>query len=515
MSFSSRFSVPVQSATRFMLGLLMLLPAGVRAQSAPCLMGGNLDPGFGVVGRVTTPFGSSGAAALAVVLQPDGRMVAAGVAGISVRDFALARYNTDGSPDTAFDTDGQVTTDFGGNNDSITAVALQPDGKIVAAGVTFVGSVFDFALARYHADGSLDTSFGDGGRVQTDFGFGADGAQAIALQPDGKIVAAGFATAVRGGLEDFGLARYLTNGALDMTFGTGGKVMTAVSSSDESAQALALQPDGKIVAVGYARFGGQQDFALVRYLTNGLLDMTFNADGMVTTSLSPTHDRASAAVLQPDGRIVAAGFASTSSTADFALARYTAAGALDPTFDGDGQVTTDFGSKDDSAADVELQPDGKIVVVGNSIMGLRRDFAIARYDPNGMLDATFDTDGKVTTNFGLGDDSASALALQPDGKIVAVGNAVINGRQDFALARYGTCPPPTWISTVNRTETTVTITLNSFTGYTYQLQRAASLTPAAFLDTGSPQTGSTGNVLTFTDPEATGDTAFYGVVTTP
>lgn len=298
------------------LGLfaLLMLPTVAWTQSptpTPCLMDGNLDPTFDADGRVTTPFGFgfSSDGATAVALQPDGKIVAAGIAGVLDLDFALARYNPNGSLDTTFDTDGKVTTDFGSNNDGIGAIALQPDGRIVAVGTARVGSGLNFALARYNKDGSLDPTFGTNGMVTTDFGFGGDGAKAVALQPDGKILVAGFATPIRGQLEHFALARYNPDGSLDTAFDIDGMVTTAFSSSDDSASAVVLQPDGKIVAVGGARFGGLYDFALARYNADGSLDTTFDTDGMVTTAFSSSHDQASAVVLQADGKIVAGLFA--------------------------------------------------------------------------------------------------------------------------------------------------------------------------------------------------------------
>ncbi len=247
---------------------------------------------------MTTDFGGTDIAN-AVVLQSDGKIVAVGQ---DSSDFALARYNADGSLDSSFGTGGKVTTDFGGSDAALAAV-LQPDGKIVAVGT----SAADFALARYNTDGSLDTSFGTGGKVTTDFG-GTDQAWAAVLQPDGKIVAAGLASA------DFALARYNTNGSLDTSFGTGGKVTTSFEGSDQ-ARAVVLQPDGKIVAVGW---DNGVEFALARYNTDGLLDSSFGTGGKVTTDFGGS-DAALAAVLQSDGKIVAVGFANTT---DFALARY-------------------------------------------------------------------------------------------------------------------------------------------------------------------------------------------------
>jgi uncharacterized delta-60 repeat protein len=339
-------------------------PLAVSAQAAP----GDLDLGFGSNGKVLTDFGSSSIdQALAVALQPDGKIVAAGGSG---SDFALARYNADGSLDSSFGSGGKVLTDFGSSSiDGARAVALQPDGRIVAAGTSRAGGSFDFALARYNADGSLDPGFGSGGKVLTDIGSSSfDQALAIALQPDGKIVAAG-----NGG---FALARYNADGSLDSSFGSGGKVLTDAGISNLAA--IALQPDGKIVAAGESLAAGPLDFALARYNADGSLDSSFGSGGKVLTNLG-SLDGARAVVVQVNGKIVAAGYSFAGGSRDFALVRYNADGSLDPGFGSGGKVLTDIGSSSfDAASAAVLQPDGKIVAAG-SIGLITSDFALVRY----------------------------------------------------------------------------------------------------------------------------------------
>jgi uncharacterized delta-60 repeat protein len=412
---------------------------------------GSLDTSFGTGGKVTTPIGNSSDYAYAIALQPDGKIVVAGASSNgSNDDFALARYNPDGSLDTTFDGDGKVTTAVGSGGDVAYAVALQADGKIVVAGSSHNGSNLDFAIARYKANGLLDTSFGASelcppppglctlipgtGIVTTAVGGSHDGAYAIALQPDGKIVVAGFSDI--GGNNDFALARYNPNGSLDTTFHTDGKVTTAVGINLDSARAIALQADGKIVVAGFSDIGGNYNFALARYNPDGNLDTAFGGDGKVTTAVGGDNG-AYAIALQPDGKIVAAGYSFVTNN-DFALARYNPDdGSLDTSFDTDGIVTTAVGGSHDFARAITLQPDGKIVVAGYSNIGGNSNFALARYNPNGSLDMSFDGDGKVTTVVGGGsDDGAYAIALQPDGKIVAVGPSEISANIDFALVRY-------------------------------------------------------------------------------
>jgi uncharacterized delta-60 repeat protein len=231
--------------------------------------------------------------------------------------FALARYNIDGTLDASFGTGGIVTSDFAASLTAARSVALQPDGKIVAAGQTFVNGSFDFALARYNSDGTLDASFGADGIVTTDFAGRPDRAFSVVVQPDGKIVAAGQAVIAS---FDFALARYNSDGSLDTSFGTGGLVTTSIGNgSFDFARSVALQPNGKIVAAGQVLFIGGFDIALTRYNRDGTLDASFGADGIVTTDFfEGSSDGAFSVGVQPDGRIVVAGNAD----ADLAMAAY-------------------------------------------------------------------------------------------------------------------------------------------------------------------------------------------------
>jgi uncharacterized delta-60 repeat protein len=404
---------------------------------------GVLDTTFGSSGKVLTDFAGGNDQVFAMATQPsDSKIVVAGVAfnGISGNDYALARYSSDGAIDTGFGSSGKVTTDFPGGNDIARAIVIQPSGKIVVVG----GNNNDFALARFNTDGSLDTSFGTSGKVITDFSGGNDQAFAVALDSLGRIVVAGSASSAGTGI-DFALARYDSNGNLDATFGTGGKVTTAVSMGGESDQAfaVAIGSGDKIVAAGVASVGATgNDFALVRYNSDGTLDATFGSGGKVTTAFSAGNgdDRAFAVAIQGDGKIVAAGAANNSMTgSDFALARYNAAdGSLDSSYGSGGKVMTDFAGSTDQALAIAIQASGKVIAVGRAGNGATgNDFALARYNTFGVLDPTFGSGGKLTTDFAGGDDRALAVALQTHGKFVVAGVAA-NGAtgNDFAVARY-------------------------------------------------------------------------------
>jgi uncharacterized delta-60 repeat protein len=437
------------------VGVSRSIPLGADFAMARYHEKGSLDISFDDDGIVTTDWPGGPDVCNAVVIQPDGKIV---VAGGCAGDFALARYNPDGSLDASFGNGGRVITDFVGGADRAQAVALQADGKIVAAGLSsplFQLVRTDFALARYNTDGSLDASFDGDGKVTTDFAGDDDEVRAVALQGDGKIVAAGGTFFGR----QFALARYNTDGILDTTFDGDGKLVTSLGSDSGSAYGIVIQPgDGKLVAAG----GADADFGLVRYNPDGSLDLSFDGDGKVATSFM-VRDRARAIGLQPDGKIVAAGFAQPGFTegtgnGDFALARYNTDGSLDTTFDGDGKVTTNISdvSRDDQAHGVIIQPrDGRIVAAGYAQNGAGivspSDFALARYNPDGSLDTSFGGDGTITTNIGNSStafDQAHGVAIQPDdGKIIAVGETFNNGTgTDFALARYdggGDIIPPT------------------------------------------------------------------------
>jgi uncharacterized delta-60 repeat protein len=330
-----------------------------------------------------------------------------------------------------------VTTNIGNNNDAITAVVVQKDGKIVATGSSATDFTPVFALARYNTDGTLDTTFGTSGKVTTAFGAIADWANGIAIQTDGKIVAVGFSTTVPipsiATNTVFALARYNTDGSLDTTFGSGGKVITGGMCN--WANAVAIQADGKIVAAGYYRVVGTMLFSLTRYNTDGSIDMGFGTSGTVNTAFA-SFDDARAVAIQADGKIVAVGGAQGSTGKVFALARYNTDGALDMGFGAGGKVTTAIGTTWDGANAIAVQVDGKIVAVGYSAIGPTTVYALARYNTDGSLDTKFGTGGMLTTAFGGIADFGSAVAIQQDGKIVAAGSSQTGTTSVFALARY-------------------------------------------------------------------------------
>jgi uncharacterized delta-60 repeat protein len=413
---------------------------------------GDLDPTFGTAGMVTTDINRSTDIAQAVAVQADGKLVVVGQTykhnDFSGEDFVVTRYNTDGTLDNSFGSGGRVRTDFPGLAAVPSSVVIQPNGKIVVAGGAFPLFTFlgNFEVVRYNPNGSLDTSFGNGGIVTTNFPEGSY-ASSVALQADGKIIAAGtvFVDFIIGEASntDFALARYNQDGTPDTSFGNGGQVSTDFFSMEDDAFSVLIQPDGKIVAVGSANNPATYyDFAAVRYLSNGTIDTTFGVAGKVSNDFGVAgFDRAQSAALQADGRIVAAGFAISQNggVQDFAVARYTSSGVLDTTFSRDGKMQIDFGSCCQSAYEVLLQSDGKIITVGYAnTESSDSDFLLARLSTRGSLDTTFGVGGKVRTSFGDLNGGANGAALQSDGKIVAVGFQATFSNQwaNFALARY-------------------------------------------------------------------------------
>ena len=396
---------------------------------------GDLDPSFGMGGVVRTDFFGLTDEVRAIAIQADNKVVAVGavITPTSGASFGLARYDPNGSLDLTFGSGGKVTTDLGGTQEAAEDVAIQPDGKIVVAGHTgapYSSDSSDFVVARYIPNGGLDPTFGVGGVVRTHFAGFSDAALAIALQPDGKIVAAGAGVENNepgGGVFNYSaMARYNTDGSLDQTFGSGGKVRTGGAGIVD----LALQQDGKIVAAaGFT-------FLLYRFNTNGSPDSNFGSGGHVDNSAIPGALLTSLGVaIQTDGKIVCAGGARTpsSSTLDFGLVRFNTGGSLDTTFGAGGVAVTDLGNNE-AAWDVAIQTNEKIVISGTS----NERFATARFNPNGSLDNTFQI---ATPDFGCVSQPVSnpisiayAVAVYPDGKIIAGGTAC--SPRDFVLARY-------------------------------------------------------------------------------
>jgi uncharacterized delta-60 repeat protein len=316
--------------------------------------------------------------------------------------------------------------------------------------VLAVAVLVALAVPAAAAPGQLDPSFGVGGTAVTQFPSSYAGAHAVAVQADGRIVAAGFAHTNNSIISDFALTRYDTSGALDPTFGTGGRVRTDFGGRFDEALAVAAQPDGRVVVAGSSADATGSDMAVARYNSDGTLDPSFDGDGTVLVDFG-SESSARAVALQPDGKIVLAGWVSQPvgggcCVADFALARLTSAGTLDGSLDGDGRVVTDFlpgaDNGHDAAQAVLVQADGRILAAGSGVAGgTSVDFAVARYLADGSLDPTFSNDGLVTTDFLGYFDEIRDLAVDTGGRLVAGGQSCeFPGNADevcdFGLVRY-------------------------------------------------------------------------------
>ena len=358
-------------------------------------------------------------------------------------DFALVRYNADGSLDPSFDGDGKVTTDVESNsNDVANSLALQADGKILLGGYSYTAGYERFALVRYNTDGSLDTSFDFDGRVTTAFGaYSHDWGSSVTVQVvDGKILLGGYSYISSTGYYNFALVRYNADGRLDTSFDGDGKVTTALSSYNDKGSSVVVQADGKILLGGSTISNGYEAFALVRYNADGRLDTSFDGDGKVTSDFGAFGGRGASVTVQADGRILLGGSTISYGATTFALARYNADGSLDTSFDFDGKLTTEFrANSSSSASSVMVQGDGKILLggYGYGYGNSSESFALVRYNADGSLDTSFDGDGKVTTAFGeLSYDRGTSVTLQADGKILLGGYSGTVANFDFALARY-------------------------------------------------------------------------------
>lgn len=405
-----------------MLTAVFFLTFGHITTAAP----GDLDTTFFQTGKRTVPFPQGSSEGNAIVVQPDGKIVIAGRVSGTPNGFALVRLVANGNLDPDFGLDGKVTTPQTG---SVNALALQPDGKLVAVGSGSGG----FVLIRYIEDGTLDSSFGVGGKVITPIGESGGLAQSVAIQPDGKIVVSGTVIAPFA-VRHFAIARYNTDGSLDSTFDGDGRLTTPVGINDVMKVSVAIQSDGKIVAAGSTFSISTNVFAVNRYNSDGQLDVTFDGDGMVTTSFTGAISEARAVTFQPDGKIIVSG----NVQGRFGIVRYNENGSLDTTFDGDGRVVTLFSTTRAAVAEsVAVQADGKIIAAGF----WADDFAIARYNPDGSPDLTFDTDGRKPIDI-AGDDRGMAMALYPGDRYVLAGRAGTASSPVFAVARVHGGPEP-------------------------------------------------------------------------
>ncbi|MBL8298343.1 MAG: Ig-like domain repeat protein [Rhodanobacteraceae bacterium] len=399
------------------------------------LLGGSPDYGYGVA------------------VQSDGKLVVSGAtADAAGTNIVVARYNTNGSLDTTFDTDGLVTTANASYNMESRAVLVQPDGKIIAAGQrlskTPPSPVHQLIAVRYDTNGAIDNTFDTDGFATANLGTNGGYGYAIARQTDGKILVAGSISDTVANW-DFVVARFTTTGALDGTFGSGGVTRIGINAGVDEAKSIAIQSDGKILLGGYSYVGGNQEFAIVRLTTGGLIDNTFDGDGIVVTAIGAGPFRRNtieSIVVRADGMIIAGGTGNDgtpTSSPVFRIARYTAAGALDTNFGTAGVSTYSFGAtRFDNMYAMALQRDEKMIGFGSTFLtGGGTDFGLARFNwDDGSIDTTYGTSGQTIHEITAGLDIGYNGIVLPDGK-QAVGG--LGQQSDLAASRYLADPAPT------------------------------------------------------------------------
>ena len=404
---------------------------------------GGLDNTFGTNGIVTTTIGVEGDFSNDIAVQEDGKILLVGTSDIGtdenpLRVLTLARYNTDGALDNSFSGDGITTFDLGGGVRG-RSVAILPDGKILTAGIHGGATTQDFLIVKFNSDGTVDMTFGSNGRVETDFASSIDITNKIHITPDGKIVLTGLVVSTTGDM-DFGAARYNADGTPDVTFDGDGKVTFDLVNDDDRCNSSALQPDGKLLLFGKVTIVGDTDFAILRCNVDGSLDNTFGTNGIVLTDFGTTDDYGMSIALQSNGKIIATGITDRFSSAPkLGVVRYNADGTLDNTFGTGGiaSLTVGNGMYQNSNYPV-IQSDGKIVISGASTTSGSDDITLVRLSPNGSLDNTFGNNGVVTTDIGENSNASSSIALQSNSKILVGGNAFPNddGIGVFTLSRY-------------------------------------------------------------------------------
>lgn len=466
------------AVTSLITAVLLAANVQVRAQTA-----GKLDTSFGAGGVVKSDFGGSPDIGSAIAVQPDGKIVIAGCQGFlacklpdgNPQKIVIARYLNSGKLDTGFGSGGKVVTEAGDGASGAAALLLQEDGKIVVAGSTVTCLVpgpasnacgWGIFILRYLANGSPDRLFGVNGKViasPVGFGVAALFGNTAALQPDGKIIVAGAVCNTRpftaGCPYDFAVLRYLPSGVPDTSFGGDGLVISDFAGGTDLANAVVVQPDGKIVAGGFRDSGRtctnvclvHRDFALQRLTPNGIADPTFGTGGKVTTgfgaaTVGDAMNGLALQIISGETRIVAAGSTSVwkcfpgfcRAVADVAVARYRPSGALDTTFASSGRSIWDLGGTDNLALGVVIDKAARIVLAGRTCVpsssSCPNNFAVMRLTKAGSKDTAFGSSGATVINLG-GDDRAHAIAIQPlDGRIVATGAG--GTPEDLIVARY-------------------------------------------------------------------------------
>ncbi|MGV3695993.1 T9SS type A sorting domain-containing protein [Flavobacterium sp.] len=404
---------------------------------------GILDPTFSEDGKLNVIMDGRGRAT-SVLVQPDAKIVVGGYSreGNGRNDFALARFGSDGQLDRTFNGTGKAYFDTANNNDYYcTGTALQTDGKIVAAGFMNTVNGFDFAVVRFNANGTVDPTFGING-ITTGHPGVTSFCDGVTIQPDGKIILIGHTLSSVAASNEFVAMRFLPNGQTDNSFGNNGTVTTTTGVGSTIATSIIIQPDGKIILAGHTANNTtfRWETILVRYHANGSLDDSFGQNGMVITALPVLDCTITALALQPDGNIVAAGYTGTGPSGNQILViRYDSAGQLDPSFANNGILIATPGVGSNTEVSSLLLTNSKIILGGSVNVSNGEHSFLTCLNANGTIDTSFGTNGTTVSVFGE-HDSISSLAIQPDGKIVSAGGALINNSLEFTVARFIASP---------------------------------------------------------------------------
>ncbi len=355
-----------------------------------------------------------------------------GISLISVFNNTIAQ---DGLLDLSFNGNGFYFTAVGESYSGLTKVAIQNDGKIIGLGSMFDGDNGNSMLIRFNIDGSIDESFGEAGFVYTDLETGIESGSDLVIQNDQKIIVAS-RVGVGFFLNLLELVRYDPNGNIDLSFGTDGYVITDLDFTFDQSYSIAMQNDGKIIIGTTIDTATDQAFGVLRYNSNGSLDTTFGNDGLAIALIGTNNSSATDVAIQDDGKIIVGGYTWTDSY-EIALARFTTSGVLDTSFDTDGKIITSLGSSQDYGKSIAIQEDQKILVAGYTQNGTNSDIALVCYNPNGSLDQNFANGGIYTSDTPDEYESVNSLVIQPDGKILITGKGGTSGdAYDFLVAKY-------------------------------------------------------------------------------
>lgn len=418
----------------------VILLTGLISLSLCAQQPGSLDPTFDDDGIKLTPIGTANAFGRSMVIQPDGKIVVACIGSNGTdTDFAIARYTTQGDPDISMNGDGIVMTDFDGRTDIAEDIALDEFNRIIVAGSVDSGDGFGFAVARYLSDGTLDETFGDSGLVTKMIGI-TGFCKSVAVQHDNKIVLGGYVLDPVSQTNEFVMMRLNTDGTPDSTFHNDGIVKTNMEIGAGVANALLIQPDKKILLVGQVLNDAtlRWQIGMARYNEDGSMDNTWDEDGLVFTGMDQADFTINEVVMDDNKKIVVGGYFGTAPSNNlFAVVRYHLDGTLDETFGDEGILLDSYGAQNNQVNTIVIQPDGQILIAGSSLQGNRDLFAIARLDADGEFDESFGEQGVVRPVIDQ-NDGINAMVLQQDGKLVVAGESFNGQRFSIALARIET-----------------------------------------------------------------------------